>query len=64
MTKKWSSTASMDGKTKRQASKDIRRAGKSDTMRAAAELSSLPQRREWPHRESGLGGGSHDDVIK
>lgn len=25
MTKKWSSTASMDGKTKRQASKDTRR---------------------------------------
>lgn len=33
MTKKWSSTASMDGKTKRRASKDERREADSDLMR-------------------------------
>lgn len=33
MTKKWSSTASLDGKTKRRASKDERREADSDLMR-------------------------------
>lgn len=32
MTKKWSSTASMDGKTKRRASKDERRKAESEVM--------------------------------